>query len=123
MSLDDKASIQHYDKELALHDDPKIIEAAIPEYVEGTAEEKRLVRKIDLHLIPILWAMYIFNYLDRTNIGVSGTNLVMRTYALGIVTDLSIQNAKVGGMEEDLKLSSSDYSLVLSIFFVVGSIK
>jgi hypothetical protein len=30
------------------------------------------------------------------------------------------QNAKVGGMETDLRLSSSDYSLLLSIFFVVG---
>ncbi|KIW95035.1 uncharacterized protein Z519_03616 [Cladophialophora bantiana CBS 173.52] len=96
MSLDDKVGIQHYDQELALHDDPKIVEAGSREYVEGTPEEIKLVRKIDLHLLPILWAMYVFNYLDRTNIG----------------------NAKVGGMEEDLKLSSSDYSLVLSIFFV-----
>lgn len=30
------------------------------------------------------------------------------------------QNAKTGGMQADLKLSSSDYSLVLSIFFVVS---
>ncbi|OAG40889.1 hypothetical protein AYO21_04966 [Fonsecaea monophora] len=96
MSLDDKVDIQHYDQELALQDSPKIIEADDLEYVEGTPEEKKLLRKIDLRLIPILWAMYIFNYLDRTNIG----------------------NAKVGGMEEDLSLSSSDYSLVLSIFFV-----
>ena len=28
------------------------------------------------------------------------------------------QNAKVGGMEADLNLSSSDYSLALSVFFV-----
>ncbi|KIW77637.1 hypothetical protein Z517_07469 [Fonsecaea pedrosoi CBS 271.37] len=96
MSLDDKVDIQHYDQELAFQDSPKIIEADDLEYVEGTPEEKKLLRKIDLRLIPILWAMYIFNYLDRTNIG----------------------NAKVGGMEKDLSLSSSDYSLVLSIFFV-----
>lgn len=25
------------------------------DYVPGTIEEKRLVRKIDLHLLPILW--------------------------------------------------------------------
>ena len=34
-----------------------------------------------------------------------------------------MQNAKVGGMEADLKLSSSEYSLVLSIFFVVSENK
>ncbi|KAJ9640865.1 hypothetical protein H2204_003154 [Knufia peltigerae] len=96
-SLDQKLDVQHCDQELALHGgDSKVVEPPTSGYVEGTEEEKKLVRKIDMHLIPILWAMYVFNYLDRTNIG----------------------NAKVGGMEEDLKLSSSDYSLVLSIFFV-----
>ena len=71
MSLDDKVGIEHRDQESVLHADPRILEAAIPEYVEGTPEEKRLVRKIDLHLLPILQITYIFNYLDRTNIGVS----------------------------------------------------
>ncbi|ETN44778.1 uncharacterized protein HMPREF1541_09653 [Cyphellophora europaea CBS 101466] len=96
MSLDDKAVFQHRDHELGLCDGSKHVDTAGAEYVEGTVEEKKLVTKIDYHLIPILWAMYVFNYLDRTNIG----------------------NAKVGGMETDLDLSSSDYSLIVSIFFV-----
>lgn len=70
MSLDQKLDVQHCDQELALHSDAKVVESATPGYVEGTPEEKKLVRKIDMHLIPILWAMYVFNYLDRTNIGV-----------------------------------------------------
>jgi hypothetical protein len=37
-------------------------------YVPGTDEEKKLVRKIDLYLLPMLWVMYILNYVDRTNI-------------------------------------------------------
>lgn len=37
-------------------------------FVPGTPEEKRLVRKIDLYLMPILWIKYVFNYIDRTNI-------------------------------------------------------
>lgn len=32
------------------------------------AAEKRLVRKLDLTLVPILWVFYLFNYLDRNNI-------------------------------------------------------
>lgn len=32
-------------------------------YVPDTEEEKRLVRKIDLYLMPILWIMYILNYI------------------------------------------------------------
>ncbi|WRT65242.1 uncharacterized protein IL334_002185 [Kwoniella shivajii] len=90
--VDDKHDIQHVDStEL-----PKTADNEVFDYIPGTDAEKRLVRKIDRHFLPMLWIMYVFNYLDRTNIG----------------------NAKVGGMEADLKLSSSDYSLVLSIFFV-----
>ncbi|GMK54216.1 hypothetical protein CspeluHIS016_0108020 [Cutaneotrichosporon spelunceum] len=65
-------------------------------YTPGTDEERRLVRKIDMRLFPMLWVMFCMNYLDRTNIG----------------------NAKVGGMAHDLKLTSSQYSLVLSVFFI-----
>lgn len=30
-----------------------------PAYVPNAAEEKRLVRKIDRHLLPMLWVMYM----------------------------------------------------------------
>ncbi|WVR04204.1 hypothetical protein IAU60_001204 [Kwoniella sp. DSM 27419] len=89
--LDEKAEVQHIEKGSSNDE----LSQERP-YVSGTVEEARLVRKIDRHMLPMLWVMYIFNYLDRTNIG----------------------NAKVGGMQKDLKLTSSDYSLVLSIFFV-----
>lgn len=29
-------------------------------------EEKRLVRKIDLMLMPTIWVLYLFSYADRT---------------------------------------------------------
>lgn len=32
------------------------------------ATEKRLVRKLDFTLVPMLWVLYLFNYLDRNNI-------------------------------------------------------
>lgn len=47
------------DRELAL---------ALKSYVPGTEEEKRLVRKIDFILLPVLWWMYILAYLDKGNI-------------------------------------------------------
>lgn len=37
-------------------------------YVPGTDEEKRLVRKVDMILLPCLWWMYVLAYLDRGNI-------------------------------------------------------
>ncbi|CVL13727.1 hypothetical protein FPRO06_07716 [Fusarium proliferatum] len=58
--------------------------------------EKRLTRKMDSHLIPILTALYLFAYIDRGNIG----------------------NARIFGMEEDLNLSDKKYNLALTIFFI-----
>ncbi|KAK5949236.1 hypothetical protein OHC33_009777 [Knufia fluminis] len=59
-------------------------------------EEKKLVRKIDLFLMPTIWLMYLLSYMDRTNIG----------------------NAKIAGMADDLELSSNQYSVCLVVFFV-----
>ncbi|CAG5141296.1 uncharacterized protein ALTATR162_LOCUS907 [Alternaria atra] len=59
-------------------------------------EEQKLVRKIDLFLLPTIWLMYLLSYMDRTNIG----------------------NAKIAGMADDLGLSSDQYSIALVVFFV-----
>ena len=52
--------------ELSL-EDAEIV-AALQSYVPGTSEERRLVRKADIILLPLLWWMYILAYLDRGNI-------------------------------------------------------
>ena len=44
---------------------------------EWKAAERRLVRKLDLTLMPIVWILYMFNYLDRNNIA-----LVPRSFML-----------------------------------------
>ena len=58
--------------------------------------EKKLVRKIDLRLIPMIIIMYITNYLDRNNIAA----------------------ARLGGLEEDLDLVGNQYQTAISILFV-----
>ncbi|KAL5590049.1 hypothetical protein FOVSG1_011916 [Fusarium oxysporum f. sp. vasinfectum] len=69
----------------------------ITQTISWTAEEeKKLVRKIDLFLLPNIWLMYLLSYMDRTNIG----------------------NAKIAGMADDLELTSSQYSIILVVFFV-----
>jgi hypothetical protein len=57
--------------------------AALRDYVPNTPEEKRLVRKVDFILLPILWWMYVLAHLDRSNIA----------------------NANAAGMSDDLGLS------------------
>lgn len=36
--------------------------------VPGTKLEKRMVLKLDLILLPVLWWMYILAYVDRGNV-------------------------------------------------------
>ncbi|CAG8195269.1 unnamed protein product [Penicillium olsonii] len=69
---------------------------ATDEFLFTPEEEKALVKKVDLTLLPTIWIMYLLSYLDRTNIG----------------------NAKISGMEVDLNLTSNQYSIALVVFFV-----
>lgn len=57
--------------------------------------EKRILRKLDLHLAPIFMSLYFLSYLNRSNIG----------------------NAAIAGMNDELNLSPSDYSTAVSIFY------
>jgi hypothetical protein len=52
----------------ALAYDDEELAVALANYVPDTAEERRLVRKIDFTLLPCLWWMYVLAYLDRGNI-------------------------------------------------------
>lgn len=86
---------------------------AMEKYTPDTEAERKLVRKIDMRIVsrilsfvvllnrgypqvPMIWLLYTMSYLDRANIG----------------------NAKVGGMETDLGLTSNQYSIILLVFFV-----
>ncbi|KAG6013632.1 hypothetical protein E4U54_006517 [Claviceps lovelessii] len=65
---------------------------------ERQHHEKKLLRKIDMRILPMIVIMYILNYLDRTNIAA----------------------ARLAGLEDDLKLNASgtQYSTAVSILFV-----
>ncbi|KAI7170243.1 putative MFS transporter, partial [Hortaea werneckii] len=59
--------------------------------------ERALVWKFDLRVLPLLAMMYLFNSLDKSNLG----------------------NAKTAGLEEDLGFAGTNkYNILLSIFFV-----
>ncbi|KAH7084531.1 MFS transporter [Paraphoma chrysanthemicola] len=58
--------------------------------------ESRLRWKIDLYIIPTVALLYLFCFIDRANIG----------------------NARLAGLEKDLKLTGYDYNSVLSVFYI-----
>jgi fucose permease len=59
-------------------------------------DERKLVRKLDLHLVPLVMALYLFSFLDRVNIG----------------------NARLYSLEADLGLVGNQYQIAVSILFV-----
>ncbi|KAJ4352809.1 hypothetical protein N0V95_003917 [Ascochyta clinopodiicola] len=58
-------------------------------------DEKKILRKMDLHLIPMLALLYLLSFLDRGNIG----------------------NAKIEGLVDTLGMSGVQYNLCLTVFF------
>lgn len=59
-------------------------------------EERKLVRKLDWRILPVVITLYLANFIDRTNVG----------------------NAKVAGLEKDLGLVGYQYNIGLSIFYI-----
>ncbi|KAI9890105.1 MAG: hypothetical protein M1814_004504 [Vezdaea aestivalis] len=74
-------------------------------YVIDHKAERALCRKFDFRLLPVLAIMYLFNALDKGNLGSS------------LSIDLPIM-LKTDGLEKDLNFRPHDYNLILSIFYV-----
>lgn len=48
------------------------------QHVANPQDDKRINRKFDLHIIPILFGLWLFAFIDRANIGECCTKLVRR---------------------------------------------
>jgi hypothetical protein len=85
-----------------------------PVYTANSAEEQRLLRKLDLRLIPIIMLVYLVSFLDR---GEYSLLVQCMTHCLTCST-VNIGNAKLYGLEADLGLQGSQYQICVSILFV-----
>ncbi|KAF9565867.1 MFS general substrate transporter [Agrocybe pediades] len=59
-------------------------------------EEKKVVRKLDISLLPLFTLVYCCNFIDRTSIG----------------------NARIAGLEKDLGMRGTDFNIALTVFYV-----
>ncbi|KAF1807991.1 MFS general substrate transporter [Eremomyces bilateralis CBS 781.70] len=84
-SIPDKPSVVQAKQDP--HDD-----AYIP--IDAHAERK-LVRKLDLYIIPVVMLLYLLSFLDRVNIG----------------------NARLYHLEEDLSITSQQFNTAVSVLF------
>lgn len=62
----------------------------------SAAEEAAILRKLDLHILPLLFVLYSLSVLDRSNLG----------------------NAKLAGLEKDINLTGDRYNLLGTIFYI-----
>ena len=58
--------------------------------------EKKIVRRLDMTLMPCVWVLYFFNYMDRAAIG----------------------QARLSTFDQDLNLTGSNFSTAVSILSV-----
>ena len=72
--------------------------------VVDPAAEKRLVRKVDIRLIPILFVLYLCAFIDRY---VSDPH---EERAQSEIFRVNIGNARIQGLEADLDMTGEDYN-------------
>ncbi|GAA6002876.1 hypothetical protein JCM10207_001878 [Rhodosporidiobolus poonsookiae] len=90
----------HQVEEVALHGHVATDKYGKPLVQLDEAAEARLRRKIDLYILPMVFLIYIFCFIDRANIG----------------------NARLAGLEKDLKLQGYDYNILLTAFYVAYTV-
>ena len=68
-----------------------------PETITFDSKERaKVIRKLDLHLLPLCFILYTFSVLDRSNLG----------------------NARTAGLEDDIDVSGNRYHLLGVSFYV-----
>ncbi|KAI8852341.1 major facilitator superfamily domain-containing protein [Chytridium lagenaria] len=72
---------------------------------DWTVEEERAVlRKIDMRVVPMCLILYLFSFLDRVNIGNARV--------------IGLNRTGLGNMERDLGMSGNDYNIAVSVFYI-----
>ncbi|KAI0073708.1 MFS general substrate transporter [Panus rudis PR-1116 ss-1] len=75
---------------------PESVVDLVEDASSRNVQERRVMNKIDLRLVPVLCGLYLLAFLDRVNIG----------------------NAALFSLKQDLKLGGNEYNSALVIFFV-----
>ncbi|GFZ46503.1 hypothetical protein JCM24511_04750 [Saitozyma sp. JCM 24511] len=99
--VDVKKDVDHIEKSIELADPRTAALQAEADWIRSlTPEEfdqhqKKLLRKIDIRLLPTLFILLILNYLDRN----------------------ALASARVQGIEKDLGMKGNDFNIAISILF------
>ena len=89
----DRAYVEDKEKLEAINDSPG---SPVEPPTFSRHEEKALVRKLDLRLLPPLTLLYLLSFLDRSNVA----------------------NARIEGLATDLAITGDQYLTGLTLYFV-----
>jgi hypothetical protein len=85
----------------------------LPSVSYDKIETRKILRKVDKRLLPVLTLLYLLSFLDRGN-----SSYFHKTRYLSYSTDTKIVgNARTLGMQRDLQLSNTQWNMCLTIFF------
>ena len=87
-----------------------------PEIDTSGVDERKLLRRIDWHVVPWLAVLYLLNFLDRGNIG---NARVSRCSLTGGRTPSHRKNVLVQlyHMQTDINITDKQYLIALTVFF------
>ncbi|KAL2012356.1 hypothetical protein VTN00DRAFT_5074 [Thermoascus crustaceus] len=74
----------------------RIENGSTQEEADDSIEARKIIRKIDWHLIPLLTLLYSLTFLDRVNIG----------------------NARLWNLERDLNMTGYQYNIAVIVFYI-----
>lgn len=78
----------------AVNPTPTTSDSPLPQPPFNKTAEGKLLRKLDMKVVPILWLLFLVCFVDRSNIG----------------------NAKIQGMDQELKLKGQRYNICVFVF-------
>lgn len=81
-----------------------------PEIDTSGIDERKLMRKVDWHVIPWLALLYLLSYLDRGNVG----NARVRNLLMALIR---LMFWKLYNLERDLGINDNQYFIALTLFF------
>jgi MFS family permease len=121
VSLDDKNNdALHMEKPIGLpngsqsSDGSDIPAGYFPVSAEEKAMSRALNRKLDIFLLPFLSFLYLFNGLDRGNVG----NAETQGKSHSLRSDRNHTDVHVAGFTTDIGVASADLNLAVSLFFI-----
>jgi hypothetical protein len=82
------------------------------EVINGSINEKRLLRRLDLKLLPAVSILYLLSFLDRSNGKgwIAGVGRLLLT--------CTVANARIEGLTTDLGMTGNQYLTGLTLYFL-----